>query len=53
MIIEPTIGEIVFYGVVGIVGLIILIVANARKDKPRVDKNRHDPYRYCPKQEDM
>ena len=51
MNIEPTIGEIVFYVVLAIIGLGVIIAAylpwNDRHD-PKWD----DPYRYCPKEEE-
>lgn len=49
MIIEPTIGEIVFYGIVAVVGLAIIIIANLPWN-PHYDPKGDDPYRYCPKE---
>ena len=52
MIIEPTIGEVVFYAVLAGIGLLLMIVAFLPwndKYNPKGD----DPYRYCPKDEEM
>ena len=51
MIIEPTIGEIIFYAVLGVGGLIALIIANLPWN-PHYDPKGDDPYRYCPKEEE-
>ncbi len=52
MIIEPTIAEIVFYAILCVIGLIIIILAYLPWND-RYDPKGDDPYRYCPKEEDM
>jgi hypothetical protein len=51
MDIEPTIGEIVFYAVFAIIGLVIIIVAHLPWNEC-YDPKGDDPYRYCPKEEE-
>ena len=51
MIIEPTIGEIVFYAVLAIIGLAIIIIAHLPWND-KYDPKGDDPYRYCPKEEE-
>jgi hypothetical protein len=47
---EPTIAEIVFWGVFGIGGLLIMLIAP--HINPFYDPKGDDPYRYCPKEEE-
>ena len=51
MIIEPTIGEVVFYAVLGGIGLLLLILVNLPWND-KYDPKGDDPYRYCPKDEE-
>jgi hypothetical protein len=51
MIIEPTIGELVFYAVIAGIGLVALIIAHLPWND-KYDPKGDDPYRYCPKEED-
>ena len=47
----PTVAETVFYCVLGIVSLAFMLVAP--HINPQYDPKGNDPYRYCPKEEDM
>jgi hypothetical protein len=49
MIIEPTIGEVVFYAVFAVIGIATLIIANLPWN-PYYER-KEDPYKYCPKEE--
>lgn len=51
MNIEPTIGEIIFYAVLDIIGLGIIIAALLPWNDC-YDPKGDDPYRYCPKEEE-
>ena len=51
MIIEPTIGEVIFYAVLAIGGIIAMILLNLPWN-PHYDPKGDDPYRYCPKEEE-
>lgn len=52
MVIEPTIGEVVFYAVLAGIGLLVAIIAHLPWNDD-YDLKGDDPYRYCPKEEDM
>ena len=51
MIIEPTIGEVAFYAVLVIIGLVVVIISRLPWND-RYNPKGNDPYRYCPKEED-
>ena len=51
MIIEPTIGEVVFCVVLAIIGLGIIIATHLPWND-HYDPKGDDPYRYCPKEEE-
>ena len=46
---EPTIAEVIFWGVLGIGGFICLLLGAILN--PYYDPKGNDPYRYCPKEE--
>lgn len=50
MIIEPTIGEVVFYAVLAIIGLAVIIIAHLPWND-HYDRKGNDPYRYCPRED--
>ena len=45
---EPTLFEVVFWGALGIGGVIMLLLSAALN--PHYDPDGDDPYRYCPKE---
>jgi hypothetical protein len=47
---EPTIAEMIFWGVIGIGGLLALVIAPFLN--PHYDPKGDDPYRYCPKEDE-
>lgn len=52
MIIEPTTAEIIFCCVLVIIGLAVVIIAHLPWND-RYDPKGDDPYRYCPREEDI
>ena len=47
----PTIAEVIFWSALGLISLGIMICALVLN--PYYDPTANDPYRYCPKEEDM
>lgn len=47
---EPTIAEVIFWGVLGIGGLLTMLIAPFIN--PYYDPKGDDPYRYCPKEDE-
>ena len=52
MVIEPTVGEVIFYVGLAIISLAAIIVARLPWND-RYNPKGDDPYRFCPKEEDM
>lgn len=47
---EPTIAEMIFWGVLGVAALAVFIIAPFIN--PNYDPKADDPYRYCPKEDE-
>ena len=47
---EPTICEVIFWGILGIGGILTIILGAILN--PHYDPKGDDPYRYCPRDED-
>lgn len=47
---EPTIAEMIFWGVLGVTALAVFVIAPFVN--PHYDPKGDDPYRYCPKEDE-
>ena len=47
---EPTIAEMIFWGVLGVAALAVFVIAPFVN--PHYDPKGDDPYRYCPKEDE-